>query len=210
MLFHTPHLEDKYKGTRMILDMLAGRPPRRPQPRLHRPLRRAHHPPGPGRGLLGRHHPLPDDQGHAGAGGRHGRECTARSGILVNSSADWGPSDPLAVLDFICAMQRRGHAESLIRKVVYDNPLAILQPEPQLPVHAGGIALLRHTSSRVTPGACPNATAPPRSESAPHPRCRWSRPPSASPLSPRGGGRRCRPSRRNCGPRRLSQISTSR
>ena len=27
VLIHTPHLEDKYKGTRMILDMLAQRPP---------------------------------------------------------------------------------------------------------------------------------------------------------------------------------------
>jgi uncharacterized protein len=43
--------------------------------------------------------------------------------ILVNSSADWGPSDPLAVPQFMSAMQRRGHPESLIRQVVYDNPL---------------------------------------------------------------------------------------
>jgi predicted metal-dependent TIM-barrel fold hydrolase len=43
--------------------------------------------------------------------------------VLVNSSADWGPSDPLAVPTFISAMRRRGHSESLIRQVVYDNPL---------------------------------------------------------------------------------------
>ena len=29
--------------------------------------------------------------------------------ILVNSSADWGPSDPLAVPQFIFVMRRRGH-----------------------------------------------------------------------------------------------------
>ena len=33
-----------------------------------------------------------------------------------------GPSKPTAVPDFIVAMRRRGHPESLIRKVVYDNP----------------------------------------------------------------------------------------
>jgi uncharacterized protein len=43
--------------------------------------------------------------------------------ILVNSSADWGPSDPLAVPQFMFSMRRRGHPDSLVRRVVYDNPL---------------------------------------------------------------------------------------
>ena len=43
--------------------------------------------------------------------------------ILVNSSADWGPSDPLAVPKFMAAMRRRNHPESLIRRIVYENPL---------------------------------------------------------------------------------------
>jgi predicted metal-dependent TIM-barrel fold hydrolase len=46
--------------------------------------------------------------------------------ILVNSSADWGPSRPLAVVDFIAVMRRRGHPESLIRRIVYDNPREFL------------------------------------------------------------------------------------
>jgi predicted metal-dependent TIM-barrel fold hydrolase len=43
--------------------------------------------------------------------------------LMVNSAGDWGPSKPSAVPDFILAMRRRGHAESLIRRVVYENPL---------------------------------------------------------------------------------------
>jgi hypothetical protein len=43
--------------------------------------------------------------------------------ILVNSSADWGPSDPMSVPAFIQEMQRRGHPAKLIRRIVYDNPL---------------------------------------------------------------------------------------
>jgi hypothetical protein len=43
--------------------------------------------------------------------------------LLVNSAGDWGPSKPTAVPDFILEMRRRGHAESLIRRIVYDNPL---------------------------------------------------------------------------------------
>ena len=43
--------------------------------------------------------------------------------LLVNSAGDWGPSKPTAVPDFILEMRRRGHPDSLIRKIVYDNPL---------------------------------------------------------------------------------------
>jgi predicted metal-dependent TIM-barrel fold hydrolase len=43
--------------------------------------------------------------------------------LMVNSAGDWGPSKPTAVPDFIFEMRKRGHAESLIRRVVYDNPL---------------------------------------------------------------------------------------
>ncbi len=43
--------------------------------------------------------------------------------ILVNSSADWGPSRPTAVSDFIHVMRRRGQSEAEIRRIVYDNPL---------------------------------------------------------------------------------------
>ncbi len=35
-----------------------------------------------------------------------------------------GPSDPLAVPEFIFEMRARGHDETTIRRVVHDNPLA--------------------------------------------------------------------------------------
>ena len=44
--------------------------------------------------------------------------------VMVNSAGDWGHSDPLAVPELIFEMRRRGHADALIRKVVYENPLA--------------------------------------------------------------------------------------
>jgi predicted metal-dependent TIM-barrel fold hydrolase len=43
--------------------------------------------------------------------------------LLVNSAGDWGPSKPTAVPDFILEMRKRGHAEGLIRRVVYENPV---------------------------------------------------------------------------------------
>jgi predicted metal-dependent TIM-barrel fold hydrolase len=43
--------------------------------------------------------------------------------LMVNSAGDWGPSKPTAVPDFILEMRKRGHSESLIRRIVYENPL---------------------------------------------------------------------------------------
>ncbi|GIS62828.1 MAG: hypothetical protein CM1200mP2_50530 [Planctomycetaceae bacterium] len=42
---------------------------------------------------------------------------------MVNSAGDWGPSNPTAVPDFIMELRRRGHSESKIKKIVYDNPI---------------------------------------------------------------------------------------
>ena len=123
ILIHTPHLEDKYQGTRMILDMLAG------ESRLSREQVCVDH--------VEEHtirHVL--EEGYwAGMTLYPISKCTPERAVdmielygperlLVNSAGDWGPSKPTAVPDFIMAMRKRGHAESLIRRVVYDNPLA--------------------------------------------------------------------------------------
>ena len=112
MLFHTPHLEDKYKGTRMILDLL------RADRRVDRSRVCIDH---------CEEHTirLALDEGYwAGITLYPTTKATPERAadmveiygperILVNSSADWGPSDPLAVPQFIAVMRRRGHAESL-------------------------------------------------------------------------------------------------
>ena len=122
ILIHTPHLEDKYQGTRMILDMLCDD-------------RRVDH----GRVLVDHveehtvRHVL-DEGFWAGMTLYPVTKCTpARAAdiiemygperLLANSAGDWGPSKPTAVPDFILAMRKRGHAESLIRRVVYENPI---------------------------------------------------------------------------------------
>ena len=96
MLFHTPHLEDKYKGTRMILDML--RADRRVDPGRvcidhceEHTIRLALRP-----GLLGRHDALSTTKATPERAVDM-IEIYGPERILVNSSADWGPSDPLAV-----------------------------------------------------------------------------------------------------------------
>jgi hypothetical protein len=123
MLIHTPHLEDKYQGTRMIIDML--KEDRRVRPE---------------RVLID--HVEEHTIRHALDGGfwcgmtlYPTTKCTpARAAdmvemygtarIMANSAGDWGKSDPMAVPDFILEMKRRGHPESVIKQIVYDNPLA--------------------------------------------------------------------------------------
>jgi predicted metal-dependent TIM-barrel fold hydrolase len=123
MLFHTPHLEDKYQGTRMILDLL------RADSRVDRSRVCIDH---------CEEHTirLALDEGYwAGLTLYPLTKMTPERSVdmveiygperlLVSSSADWGPSDPLAMTAFIHAMRRRNHPESLIRRIVYDNPLA--------------------------------------------------------------------------------------
>lgn len=122
ILIHTPHLQDKLKGTRMILDML-------------RSDRRVN----PSRVLVDHveEHTIRYvlDEGYwCGMTLYPVSKCTPERAvdmvemygterILVNSAGDWGPSKPTAVPDFILAMRKRGHSEALIRKIVYENPL---------------------------------------------------------------------------------------
>ena len=121
ILIHTPHLADKYQGTRMILDMLAG----------HGGIERSR--------VLVDHveeHTVREviDAGYwAGMTLYPVTKCTPARAVdiiesvgpdrlCVNSAGDWGPSKPTAVPDLILEMRRRGHTEGLIRKIVFDNP----------------------------------------------------------------------------------------
>jgi predicted metal-dependent TIM-barrel fold hydrolase len=122
ILIHTPHLEDKYMGTMMILDMLA------------------EHGCDPARVLVDHveEHtirPVLDAGYWCGMTLYPVSKCTPQRAadmiemygedrVTVNSAGDWGPSNPLAVQDFIFEMRARGHTEARIRKVVYENPLA--------------------------------------------------------------------------------------
>ena len=73
ILIHTPHLEDKLKGTKLIVDSFEGRFPRQPGPCHHRSRRGAHRRTGAGRRLLGGNDSLPRIQMHGGAGRGHDR-----------------------------------------------------------------------------------------------------------------------------------------
>ncbi len=122
ILIHTPHLEDKFQGTMMILDMLCD------DNRLDRNRVLVDH--------VEEHtvrHVL-EEGFWAGMTLYPVSKCTPQRAVdiiemygpdrlLVNSAGDWGPSKPTAVPDFVLEMRRRGHTESLIRRIVYENPI---------------------------------------------------------------------------------------
>ncbi|MFP6762339.1 MAG: TatD family hydrolase [Planctomycetaceae bacterium] len=122
ILIHTPHLQDKYKGTRMIVDMLLDDPRIRPERTLidhveeHTvQLAREH-----GFWCAMTLYPVTKCTPSRAA---DIIEMYGDDRIMVNSAGDWGPSEPLAVPDFIQEMRRRGHPEKKINKIVYGNPL---------------------------------------------------------------------------------------
>jgi uncharacterized protein len=54
--------------------------------------------------------------------------------MLINSSADWGPSDPLAVPKTAALMRRQGFSEADIAKIVFDNPCAFYRQSPKFKI----------------------------------------------------------------------------
>ncbi len=139
ILVHTPHLQDKYKGTRMILDMLKGDGRIKP----HRVL--IDH--------VEEHtikHAL--DAGFwVGMTLYPTTKCTPERAvdmvemygperIMANSAGDWGVSNPMNMPDFIRTLRSRGFDDGEIHKIVYDNPLRFLSQakrfnfDPPLPI----------------------------------------------------------------------------
>lgn len=130
ILIHTPHLEDKLKGTRIIMEMILS------DSRIDT-----------GRVLIdhAEEHTIgeildngfwcgltlyPNSKGSPeraiDAIERHGTER-----ICINSSADWSVSDPLSVLKCANEMRRRGHVQASIDKIFYENPRAFLGQCPK-------------------------------------------------------------------------------
>ncbi|HUC86085.1 MAG TPA: hypothetical protein VL970_12885, partial [Candidatus Acidoferrales bacterium] len=53
-------------------------------------------------------------------------ETYGRERLWLNSACDWGVSDPLAVPKTALEMKRRGHLESAVEKVIFQNPKKFL------------------------------------------------------------------------------------
>lgn len=125
ILVHTPHLEDKRKGTRLTLDAL-----------------KRNGNIDPGRVLIDHveEHTVEMvlDEGYwAGMTLYPDSKCTPQRSadivemygherLWVNSACDWGHSDPLAVPKTCVEMRRRGHTSESINRISFENPKTFL------------------------------------------------------------------------------------
>jgi len=129
VLVHTPHLEDKRKGTQLILEALRNHGSLQP----HRVLI-DHVEEHTVRAVL--------DAGHwAGMTLYPDTKCTAARAVDIiemhgserlwmNSAGDWGHSDPLAVPKAAVTMRARGHSMEAVRRITLENPRAFLSQSP--------------------------------------------------------------------------------
>ena len=128
ILIHTPHLEDKLKGTRLILDALNNANVDRNRVIIDHVEEHTA--------------PLVLDQGYwAGMTLYPESKCSpARAidiletfgmeNIWMNSACDWGISDPLAVIKCALEMKKRHYSAEVVEKVIFDNPKTFLSQCP--------------------------------------------------------------------------------
>jgi len=140
LLVHTPHLEDKLRGTVRILEILQGMPvdPNRvwidhAEEHTIRPILDA----GYWAGFT--LYPITKCSPKRAVDmlERYGRER-----ILVNSSADWGPSDPFTLQECVVEYRRRGYSLQEAIEVFHNNPARFLGQNPKFdirPIRVGPI-----------------------------------------------------------------------
>ena len=136
ILVHTPHLEDKLKGTRLILDVLdaAGvNPARVIIDHVEEHTVRAVLDRGYWAGIT----LYPDSKASPPRAPDMLEPC-GHERIWLNSACDWGVSDPLAVPKTALEMRRRGHDDAFIEQVLFHNPVRFLSQCPKFRVLGGG------------------------------------------------------------------------
>jgi uncharacterized protein len=125
ILVHTPHLEDKLKGTQLILDVIRNDKRIKPQRVIIDHVEE---------------HTIKlvlDTGMWAGMTLYPESKCSPPRAVdmvenfggerlWMNCACDWGISDPLAVPKTALEMRRRGHAEAAIDKLVFHNPRTFL------------------------------------------------------------------------------------
>ncbi|HUB26603.1 MAG TPA: TatD family hydrolase [Tepidisphaeraceae bacterium] len=121
ILIHTPHLEDKHKGTSIIVNILKNDRRIRPERVLidhceEHTIRLAKEA-GFWCGLTVYPVSKVTPQRAADILEMYGGEK-----ICVNSASDWGESSPAMLVDTVLEYRRRGHGESELTDIFYSNP----------------------------------------------------------------------------------------
>jgi predicted metal-dependent TIM-barrel fold hydrolase len=129
ILIHTPHLGDKLHGTKRVLEILKGLPVRPERvwiDHVEEHTIRAVKDAGYWLGFT--LYPITKCSPKRAVDmlERYGHERT-----LVNSSADWGPSDPFTLQECVLEFRRRGHSLQEAVEVFYNNPARFLGQNPK-------------------------------------------------------------------------------
>jgi uncharacterized protein len=130
ILVHTPHLEDKLKGTRLILDVLKNdrriRPERVIIDHVEEHTVEMVLDCGMWAGLT-----LYPETKCTPARAIDILETYGHERLWLNSACDWGVSDALSVPKAALEMKRRGHGTAKVDEVVLRNPLKFLGQNPK-------------------------------------------------------------------------------
>lgn len=130
ILVHTPHLEDKFKGTKRIVEALRANSRVKPAQVL------IDHAEEHTLGMI-------LDAGFWAGITLYPQtkasqeravdmvEIFGADRICVNSACDWGQSEPLAVPEFMLSMRGRGFDTALVEKIVLRNPAVFLSQSPK-------------------------------------------------------------------------------
>ncbi|MEX2215758.1 MAG: TatD family hydrolase [Phycisphaeraceae bacterium] len=133
ILVHTPHLEDKLKGTLMIMDAIKRNgdisPDRVLIDHVEEHTVRVVHERGYWAGMT-----LYPDSKMTPQRAADVFEMYGTDRLWVNSAGDWGQSDPLAVPKCHVEMIRRGHSLETIEKISFGNPVKFLGQSPKFRV----------------------------------------------------------------------------
>ncbi len=135
ILVHTPHLEDKLKGTRLIVDLLKSHAGVRPERVIIDHVEE---------------HTISialEAGFWAGITLYPESKCTPQRAIdmverysterlWLNCACDWGNSDPLAVPKTAIEMRKRGHIDVSIDRLLYQNPHRFLSQSPKFGLEA--------------------------------------------------------------------------
>ncbi|MEO6035363.1 MAG: TatD family hydrolase [Verrucomicrobiota bacterium] len=130
VLVHTPHLEDKLKGTILIIEALKNDKRIRPERVIIDHVEEHTIQLVLDAGLWAGMTLYPESK-CTPARAIDMLDVYGNEKIWMNSACDWGVSVPLAVPRTALEMKRRGLGAELIDKVIYQNPLAFLSQTPK-------------------------------------------------------------------------------
>ena len=129
ILVHTPHLEDKLKGTRLILSVLKNdrriRPERVIIDHVEEHTMQMVLDSGMWAGMT-----LYPETKCTPARAIDILETYGGENLWLNSACDWGVSDPLAVPKTALEMKQRGHVAAAVEKIIFQNPQRFLRQSP--------------------------------------------------------------------------------